>query len=62
MTDSLKVIVVHGDRRAADGVRLGFEREGMAVEAVASVDQAIDHLEQACVVIAGADEGRATAR
>ena len=32
MTDQAKVIVVHGDPRVADGVRLGFEREGMTVE------------------------------
>jgi hypothetical protein len=53
MTDTPKVIVVHGDPRAADGVRLGFEREGLAVVA-GDVDAVLPSLEHAAVVIAGA--------
>jgi hypothetical protein len=53
MTDQAKVIVVHGDPRVADGVRLGFEREGMMVEG-GEVDAMVAHLEDAAVVVAGA--------
>ena len=53
MTDTPKVIVVHGDPRAADGVRLGFEREGLAVVA-GDVDEVLPSLEHAAVVVAGA--------
>ncbi|MBK7194456.1 MAG: DUF4388 domain-containing protein [Myxococcales bacterium] len=53
MTDQAKVIVVHGDPRVADGVRLGFEREGMTVEG-GEVDAILPLLEDAAVVVAGA--------
>jgi len=53
MTDQAKVIVVHGDPRVADGVRLGFEREGMMVEG-GEVEAMVAHLEDAAVVVAGA--------
>ena len=53
MTDQAKVIVVHGDPRVADGVRLGFEREGMLVQG-GDVDAVLPHLEDAAVVVAGA--------
>jgi hypothetical protein len=61
MTDQAKVIVVHGDPRVADGVRLGFEREGMMVEG-GEVDAMVAHLEDAAVVVAGAPTADAARR
>ena len=62
MSEPAKVIVIHADARVADGVRLGFEREGMVVEvAGGDVDAVADRLEAAAVVVAGAasaDAGR----
>ena len=57
-----KVIVLDPDARAGRQMQLGFEREGMPVEAVASLDQALDHLADACVVIAGASRSPSALR
>ncbi|MBP8811181.1 MAG: DUF4388 domain-containing protein [Kofleriaceae bacterium] len=58
MSEPRKVIVVHDDPRAAQGVRLGFEREGLEVTAGA-VDAIVGELAGAGVVVAGASDGDA---
>jgi hypothetical protein len=58
MSEPRKVIVVHDDPRAAQGVRLGFEREGLEVTAGA-LDAIVGELAGAGVVVAGASDGDA---
>ena len=53
MASASKVLVVSRDRRAADGVRLGFEREGMEVASAEHPSAA--SFDDVAVVVAGAD-------
>ena len=55
MTTTSKVLVVTSDRHAAEGFRLGFEREGIEVAIATSTDEADELLADVALVVVRAD-------